>query len=49
MDVLVLGDFYTTDRGPGGAAVEHAAESVGATSARKLPADATLTARLAPE
>ncbi|MEZ0300886.1 MAG: carbamoyltransferase [Hyphomicrobiaceae bacterium] len=49
IDVLVLGDFYTTDRGSGGAAAEHAAESVGATSARKLPADATLTARLAPE
>jgi carbamoyltransferase len=48
MDVLVLGDFYTTDRGSG-AGAEHAAESVGATSARKLPADATLTARLAPE
>jgi carbamoyltransferase len=49
IDVLVLGDFYATDRGSGGAAAEHAAESVGATSARKLPADATLTARLAPE
>ena len=49
MDVLVLGDFYTTDRGSGAGDVEHVAESVGATSARKLPADATLTARLAPE
>ena len=27
MDVLVLGDFYTTDRGSGGAAAEHAAEA----------------------
>jgi carbamoyltransferase len=49
MDVLVLGDFYTTDRGSGAGDVEHAAESVGASPARKLPADATLTARLAPE
>ena len=46
MDVLVLGDFYTTDRGPGGAAAQ--AERRPVTISAREPADATvLTARAA--
>lgn len=45
MDVLVLGDFYTTDRGPGAAA--NAVDRPRAAPARE-PAEVALTARVTP-
>jgi carbamoyltransferase len=47
MDVLVLGDFYTTDRRPGGA-IERADWRAPATAARAPATEAALTARAAP-
>ena len=46
MDVLVLGDFYTTDRGSGGAAAIDTRAEHGA--GREAGAEATLTARVGP-
>jgi len=43
MDVLVLGDFYTTDRGPNG--VAHETEHIRAAPARASASEAALTAR----
>jgi carbamoyltransferase len=43
MDVLVLGDYYTTDRGPNGAAQER--EHIRAAPARATASQAALTAR----
>jgi carbamoyltransferase len=47
MDVLVLGDFYTTDRPPADAA-SHAADRAEPAPARETPAEPALTARAAP-
>jgi len=44
MDVLVLGDYYTTDRA---AAAGYAADRTASASARDVPAEAALTARAA--
>jgi carbamoyltransferase len=49
MDVLVLGDFYTTDRGTGGAGEPHAAKGRSQSSIRESPVEPALTARLAPQ
>jgi carbamoyltransferase len=46
MDVLVLGDFYTTDRPP--AAADRAAPRAEPAPAHETPAEAALTARAAP-
>jgi carbamoyltransferase len=46
MDVLVLGDFYTTDRGAAGAGV--ATDRMQSAPVREAPVEAVLTARTAP-
>jgi len=46
MDVLVLGDFYTTDRSP--AAAAYPADRAQPASVREAPAEAAMTARAAP-